>query len=475
MSDRYENPLCKRYSSEEMQYIFSDNNKYQTWRRLWVALAESQKELGLSIEDEQIAEMKAHIGDIDYDRVSEIEYKTRHDVMAHIRAYGEACPKAAAIIHLGATSCYVGDNTDLILQHQAMLHVRKLLVNTIAKLYDFAEKHKALPCLAYTHFQTAQPTTLGKRATLWIQDLLFDLEQLDFTLNNLKLLGCKGTTGTAASFLALFEGDHSKVVALDAMIAKKMGFDGVYKVSGQTYSRKVDYCTLSMLSGIAQSAYKFSNDLRLMSHMKEVDEPFESTQVGSSAMAYKRNPMRSERIASLSRYVMVDALNPALTASSQWLERTLDDSANKRISIPEAFLAIDAVLSLYINIADGLIVYPKMIEKHLAAEIPFMATENILMHCVKKGGNRQSIHERIRLHSMEASKNIKLCGNDNDLIERILQDPNIDISKEECEELLCAKNFTGRAEEQTNSFLEDVLLVLNANNDEIGIDVQIKV
>jgi len=431
--------------------------------------------LGLDISTEQIDEMKAHITDINYETAAKIEAQTRHDVMAHIRAFGEQCPKAKPIIHLGATSCYVGDNTDIIQQRYALLQIKKLLVNAIAKLYDFADKYKSLPCLAFTHFQSAQPTTVGKRATLWIQDLLSDLEQLEFTLNGLKLLGCKGTTGTGASFLSLFEGNHEKVKALEQKIAEKMGFDKVYSVSGQTYSRKVDYYTLSVLSGIAQSAYKFSNDVRLLSHLKEVDEPFEDTQVGSSAMAYKRNPMRSERIASLARYVTVDALNPALTASAQWLERTLDDSANRRISIPEAFLAVDAILSLYINVAGGLNVYPKVIEKHLNEELPFMATENILMYCVKKGGDRQALHEKIRLHSVEAAKKIKLQGGDNDLIARILADTTFGMTEKEMNNLLSAEQFTGRAKEQTEEFLSEVKNILDKNKELLGVDVKITV
>ena len=474
-SDKYENPLCKRYASEEMQYIFSENNKFSTWRKLWVALAESQRELGLDISTEQIAEMKAHITDINYETAAKIEREIRHDVMAHIRAYGEQCPNAKPIIHLGATSCYVGDNTDIILQRSALLLTRKLLINAVGKLHDFACKYKAMPCLAYTHFQAAQPTTVGKRAALWIQDLLFDLEQLDFTLGNLKVLGCKGTTGTGASFLALFDGNHDKVRTLESKIAEKMGFDKVYSVSGQTYSRKVDYYTLSVLSGIAQSAYKFSNDIRLLSNLKEVEEPFEDTQVGSSAMAYKRNPMRSERIASLSRYVMVDALNPALTAGSQWLERTLDDSANRRISVPEAFLAVDSILSLYINIAGGLTVYPKMIENHLNAELPFMATENILMYCVKKGGDRQTLHERIRLHSLEAAKKIKLDGGENDLIERIENDVAFNVTENEMKNLLRVEGFTGRAKEQTEEFLLEVQTLLDSNRELLGANINITV
>ena len=475
MRNRYENPLCVRYASREMQHIFSDDNKFSTWRKLWTALAESQRELGIDISAEQIEQLKEHISDINYPAADRFERETRHDVMAHILAYGEQCPLAAPIIHLGATSCFVGDNTDIILQRSALLLVKKLLLTTIAKLCDFAEKHKSLPCLAYTHFQAAQPTTVGKRATLWIQDLLFDLEALDFVLGNLKLLGCKGATGTGASFLALFDGNHENVIELEQKIARKMGFDEVYPVSGQTYSRKVDYYTLSVLSGIAQSAYKFSNDIRLSAHKKEVDEPFDIAQVGSSAMPYKRNPMRSERIASLARLVIVDAQNPALTASSQWFERTLDDSANRRVSIPQAFLAVDAILSLYINVTDGLTVYPKMIEKHLAAELPFIATENILMHCVKKGGDRQELHEKIRIHSIEAGKIVKNDGGENDLIERIKADKAFDLSDEEISSLLHAKAYTGRALEQTEEFLSRVRVLLDDNRDFVGVDVKILV
>jgi len=474
-SYKYENPLCKRYASEEMQRIFSDDFKFTTWRKLWIALAESQKELGLNITDGQIEEMKAYESDINYDTASRYESEIRHDVMAHIKAYGEQCKKAKPVIHLGATSCYVGDNTDIIIQRYALQRVKRLLVTAISKLYNFADEHKSLPCLAFTHFQAAQPTTIGKRTSLWMQDLLFDLEHLEFTLNNLKLLGCKGTTGTCASFLALFDCDHEKVLSMEKKIAQKMGFDKVYAVSGQTYSRKIDYYTLSVLSGIAQSAYKFSNDIRLMSHMKEMEEPFESGQVGSSAMAYKRNPMRSERIASLARYVTVDALNPALTASAQWLERTLDDSANRRIAIPEAFLAVDAILMLVINIAGGLTVYPKIIEKHLKDELPFMATENILMYCVKKGGDRQALHERIRQHSLEAAKKIKLQGEENDLIIRIANDPSFGVTYDELQNLLNAELFTGRAKEQTEEFLREARKILDDNKELLETDVKISV
>ena len=474
MSDRYENPLCKRYASREMQHIFSDDMKFSTWRRLWIALAESEKELGLSITDEQIDEMKQHITDIDYETAAKREKEVRHDVMAHIYTFGLACPKARPIIHLGATSCYVGDNTDIIQQKAALTLIRQKLLTAISALADFAEKHKALSCLAYTHFQAAQPTTLGKRSTLWLQDLMMDLEHIDFVLGNLKLLGCRGTTGTGASFLELFDGDHAKVKKLEALIAKKMGFDCAYAVSGQTYTRKVDYFTLSALSGIAQSAHKFSNDIRLMSHLKEVDEPFEAGQVGSSAMAYKRNPMRSERIASLARYVIADTMNPAMTASEQWFERTLDDSANRRISIPEAFLAVDGILTLVINIVKGMTVYPGMINRHLMDELPFIATENILMYSVKKGGDRQTLHEAIRRHSVAAAKAIKESGADNDLIDRIAADPVFNITKDEILKIIDEGGFTGRAKEQTEEYVAAVREVLKSY--EIGeVDASVSV
>jgi len=475
MSATYESPLCKRYSSREMQFIFSDDNKFSTWRKLWIALAEAEKELGLDITDEQLAEMRAHIADIDYEQAARYEAQTRHDVMAHILTYGDACPKAKPIIHLGATSCYVGDNTDIILQRQALTVIKRLLVNAIDGLCAFAEKYKTVPTLAYTHFQAAQPTTIGKRATLWAQDLLFDLEHLEFTLNNLKLLGCKGTTGTAASFLNLFDGDHGKTRRLEQLIAQKMGFADTYFVSGQTYSRKVDYYTVSVLSGIAQSAYKFSNDIRLLSHLKEVDEPFEDNQVGSSAMAYKRNPMRSERIASLARYVIVNTANPALTASAQWLERTLDDSANRRIAIPEAFLATDAILSLVINIIEGITVYPNVAARHLDEELPFMATENILMYLVKKGDDRQALHERLRVHSVAAAKKIKTESGKNDLLSRILADPAIGITENELNGLMKAERFTGRAAEQTEEFLAQAAKALEPNEELLGVDIHISV
>ncbi|MCD8007227.1 MAG: adenylosuccinate lyase [Oscillospiraceae bacterium] len=474
MTDKYENPLCKRYAGEKMQKIFSDDTKFSTWRKLWVALAESEKELGLDITDEQIAEMKEHIYDIDYEAAAAREKVVRHDVMAHIYAYGLVCPKAKPIIHLGATSCYVGDNTDIILQRDALLRIRSLLVTAISSLCDFAEKYKDLPCLAYTHFQAAQPTTLGKRATLWLQDLVMDLERLDFTLSNLKLLGCRGTTGTGASFLELFGGDKEKVRKLEQLIAEKMGFEAAYSVSGQTYTRKVDYYSLSVLSGISQSAHKFSNDIRLLSHLKEVDEPFEAGQVGSSAMAYKRNPMRSERIASLARYVTVDALNPALTASEQWFERTLDDSANRRISIPEAFLAVDGILSLYINIISGLKVYPKIIARHLQAELPFMATENILMYCVKKGGDRQTLHEAIRTHSVAAATDIKE-GGDGNLIARIAADPIFGLTESQIESIIDEGGFTGLATDQAAEYVNYVRTEILPNEGEKADDVTINV
>ena len=467
MHDVYENPLCKRYAGRDMQELFSDDRKFSTWRRLWIVLAECEKELGLDITDEQISEMKAHINDIDYDVVSRREKEVRHDVMAHIYAYGMVCPTAKPIIHLGATSCYVGDNTDIIIQREALLIIRKLLLRAIASLADFAEKYKSLPTLAYTHFQAAQPTTVGKRATLWMQDLMMDLSHLDFVLSNLKLLGCRGTTGTGASFLELFGGDHEKVKALEKKIAEKLGFADSYAVSGQTYTRKVDYFTLSVLSGIAQSAQKFSGDIRLLSHLKEFDEPFEAGQVGSSAMAYKRNPMRSERISSLARFVIADTLNPAMTAGTQWLERTLDDSANRRISIPEAFLAVDGILTLYINIISGVTVYPKVVEKHLMEELPFMATENILMHCVKMGGDRQALHEAIRRHSVAAGKAIKQDGIDNDLLDRIADDKLFGLTRADIDAIIKNSSFTGRATEQTEEYLKEVRAVLSENEKDL--------
>lgn len=453
-----------------MQYVFSPDFKFGTWRKLWIALAEAEKELGIDITDEQIDEMKAHVDDIDYDMAAQKEKEVRHDVMAHVLTFGEACPKAKPIIHLGATSCYVGDNTDIVQMREGLLVLREELLACIKTLRDFAMKNKALATLAFTHFQAAQPTTVGKRATLYIQDLINDLDNLDFQLSRLRLLGCKGTTGTAASFLELFEGDDEKVKALDKAIAQKTGFEGTYEVSGQTYSRKVDYNVLSVLCSIAQSATKFSNDIRLLSHLKEVEEPFESKQIGSSAMAYKRNPMRSERMASLARYVICDSMNPAITASAQWFERTLDDSANRRIAIPEAFLAVDAILALYNNIIGGLTLYPRIIAKHLSDELPFMATENILMYCVsKKGGDRQVLHEAIRQHSVAASKAVKLEGKENDLLDRILKDATFGLSKEELDSILDVKAFTGRAEKQVEEYISEVVdPLLESNKDRIG-------
>ena len=476
MSEFYENPLGTRYASDEMKRIFSPDEKYSCWRKLWIALAESEKELGLDITDEQIAEMKAHVNDIDYDKVAEYESKIRHDVMAHLKAYCDLCPTAKPIIHLGATSCFVGDNTDIIVMKKGLQRVRVMLLNCINALKDFAVKYKSVSTLAYTHFQAAQPTTVGKRATLWLQDLLFDLENVDFRIENLKLLGCKGTTGTAASFLTLFNGDKYKVLELEDKIALKCGFSACYAVSGQTYSRKVDYFVLSTLSGIAQSAAKFSSDIRLLSHLKEFDEPFESGQVGSSAMAYKRNPMRSERIASLSRYVICDCMNTAVTASAQWLERTLDDSANRRISVPEAFLAVDGILELYLNVISNGTVYPKMAERHLRDELPFMATENILMYCVEKGGDRQVLHEAIRRHSVDAAKEVKLNGKDNDVLDRIVNDKTFGLTKAELEKILSDFSFTGCAESQTQSFIDNIVQpILNENKEYLGIKSEIKV
>ena len=476
MHDSYRNPLCTRYASRTMQQIFSDDFKFSTWRKLWVALAESEMELGLPITREQVEELRAHIYDIDYDMAAREEKEVRHDVMAHVHTYGACCPGAKGIIHLGATSCFVGDNTDLIQMHEAMIQVRRLLLGALAALKDFMEKWKDQPTLAFTHFQAAQPTTVGKRATLWAHDLLLDLERLDYELEHLKLRGCKGTTGTGASFLELFHGDAAKVKELDRRVAEKMGYAAVYPVTGQTYSRKVDFNILSVLSGIAQSAAKFSNDIRLLSHLKEFDEPFESGQIGSSAMAYKRNPMRSERIASLSRYVMCDLMNPAITAATQWFERTLDDSANRRISIPEAFLAVDAILQLYTNIISGGTPYPKVMERHLQEELPFMATENIMMDCVERGGDRQELHEAIRQHSVAVAKEMKLNGGSNDLLDRIAADPRFGVTREDLEKLLDMRKFVGCAPAQTEDFLEQwVRPVLEANQDMLGAEVSIQV
>ena len=481
-TDRYSSPLSERYASKEMQYIFSQDKKFSTWRKLWIALAETEMELGLSqdgkpvITQDMIDEMKQHIDDINYDVAKAREAEVRHDVMSHVYAYGKQCPKAAGIIHLGATSCYVGDNTDIILMRDALLLVRKKLVNVIAELAKFADEYKDMPTLAFTHFQPAQPTTVGKRATLWLHEFVMDLEDLDYVLSTLKLLGSKGTTGTQASFLELFNGDHEKVRQIDKKIAEKMGFEACYPVSGQTYSRKVDSRVLNVLSGIAQSAHKFSNDIRLLQHLKEIEEPFEKNQIGSSAMAYKRNPMRSERIASLSNYVMADALNPAFTAATQWFERTLDDSANKRVSVPEAFLAIDGILDLYLNVVDGLVVYDKVIYQRFMKEIPFMATENIMMDAVKRGGNRQELHELIREYSMQAGATVKKEGKENNLVDLIAADPAFGMTKEEIEAILEPKNFVGRAPEQTEEFITEVVKpVLDANKDILGMTAEINV
>ena len=476
MYDRYVSPLSERYASKEMQYIFSPDKKFRTWRRLWIALAETEKELGLPITQEQIDELKAHKDEINFDVAKEREKLVRHDVMSHVYAYGVQCPTAKGIIHLGATSCYVGDNTDIIVMAEALKLVQKKLVNVIAELSKFADKYKEQPTLAFTHFQPAQPTTVGKRATLWTQEFLMDLEDLEYVMGTLKLLGSKGTTGTQASFLELFEGDQETIDKIDPMIAEKMGFKNCYPVSGQTYSRKVDTRVLNILAGIAASAHKMSNDIRLLQHLKEVEEPFEKSQIGSSAMAYKRNPMRSERIASLSRYVMVDALNPAITSATQWFERTLDDSANKRLSIPEGFLAIDGILDLCLNVVDGLVVYPKVIEKHMMAELPFMATENIMMDAVKAGGDRQELHERIRELSMEAGRTVKVEGKDNDLLERIAADPAFNLTIDELRKSMEPSRYVGRAKEQTVTFIEKTVQpVLDAHKDMLGMTAEINV
>ena len=476
MNDRYQSPLSERYASKEMQYIFSPDMKFRTWRKLWIALAETEKELGLPITEEQIEELKAHADDINYEVAKEREKLVRHDVMSHVYAYGQQCPKAKGIIHLGATSCYVGDNTDIIVMAEALKLIRKKLVSVIDELSRFADRYKAQPTLAFTHFQPAQPTTVGKRATLWLQEFLMDLEDLEYVSGSLKLLGSKGTTGTQASFLELFEGDQETIDKIDPMIAKKMGFSACYPVSGQTYSRKVDTRVLNILAGIAASAHKMSNDIRLLQHLKEVEEPFEKNQIGSSAMAYKRNPMRSERIASLARYVIVDALNPAITSATQWFERTLDDSANKRLSVPEGFLAIDGILDLCLNVVDGLVVYPKVIEKHLMAELPFMATENIMMDAVKAGGDRQELHERIRELSMEAGKNVKEKGLDNNLLELIAADPSFNLSLDELKKAMDPTHYTGRAKEQVDTFLANVVRpVLEQHKEDLGVKAEIHV
>ncbi len=475
MRNTYESPFNARYASKEMQELFSQDKKFKTWRRLWIALAEAEMELGQNITQEQIDELKKFKDDINYEVAEKKEREVRHDVMAHVHAYGEQCPLAKGIIHLGATSCYVGDNTDIIIMAEALRLIRAKLGAAIKKLMAFALEYKDLPTLGFTHYQPAQLVTVGKRACLWLQDLLIDLEDLDFVLSGMKLLGNKGTTGTQASFMSLFEGDSAKVRKLEALIAEKMGFDKVYPVSGQTYTRKQDSRVLNVLSGIAQSAYKFSNDIRLLQSMKEIEEPFEAKQIGSSAMAYKRNPMRSERISSLARYVIVDALNPAITASTQWFERTLDDSANKRISIPEAFLAVDAILNIYINVADGLVVYPKVIGKHVLEELPFMATENIMMEAVKRGGDRQELHERIRVHSMEAAKQVKLYGNANDLIDRIAGDPLFGMDREAIMSVMDAKNYIGRAPQQVEEFIEEHVLPALSGMDTDNPEIELKV
>ena len=475
-TDKYQSPLSERYASREMQYIFSPDKKFRTWRKLWIALAETEKELGLPITQEQIDELKAYQDDINYEVAKAREKEVRHDVMSHVYAYGQQCPKAKGIIHLGATSCYVGDNTDIIVMTEALRLVQRKLVNVIAELSRFAERYKALPTLAFTHFQPAQPTTVGKRATLWMQEFCLDLEDLNHVISTMKLLGSKGTTGTQASFLELFDGDQETIDKIDPMIAQKMGFAQCYPVSGQTYSRKVDTRVLNVLAGIAASAHKMSNDIRLLQHLKEVEEPFEKSQIGSSAMAYKRNPMRSEGIASLSRYVMVDALNPAITSAAQWFERTLDDSANKRLSIPEGFLAVDGILDLCLNVVDGLVVYPKVIEKRLMAELPFMATENIMMDAVKAGGDRQELHERIRELSMEAGKNVKVNGRENNLLELIAADPAFNLSLEDLKKTMEPSRYTGRSREQVECFLNQVVApILKEHEALLGMKAEINV
>ncbi|MCR4593539.1 MAG: adenylosuccinate lyase [Clostridiales bacterium] len=476
MRDVYESPLNSRYSSKEMKYIFSPDFKFRTWRKLWIALAESEMELGLGITQEQVDELKSHADDINYEVAEAREKEVRHDVMSHVYAYGQQCPNAKGIIHLGATSCYVGDNTDVIIMTEGLKLVHKKMVNLLDKLSAFALEYKDMPCLAFTHFQPAQPTTVGKRASLWLMDLVMDMETLEFQMSKMRLLGSKGTTGTQASFMELFDGDTDRIKELDKKIAEKMGFDEVFPVSGQTYPRKLDYQVLSLLSSIAQSAYKFSNDMRLLQHLKELEEPFEKNQIGSSAMAYKRNPMRSERISSLARYVICDSINPAITASTQWFERTLDDSANKRISVAEAFLSVDAILELYINIVSNIVVYPKMIENRLLSELPFMATENIMMAAVKKGGDRQELHERIRQHSMEAGKVVKVDGLPNDLVDRIASDSAFGLSKEEIMAEMKTENFVGRAPQQVEEMVRDyVKPIIDRNHKELGLSVEIKV
>lgn len=476
MRNLYNSPLNSRYASKEMSYIFSDDMKFTTWRKLWVALAECEKELGLNITDEQINELKAHINNINYEDAIKREKEVRHDVMSHVYAYGLQCPSAKGIIHLGATSCYVGDNTDVIIMRDALLLVKKKIVTVLDRLSKFAMQYKDMPTLGFTHFQPAQLTTVGKRATLWMQDLVMDIENIDHLLSTLKLRGVKGTTGTQASFMNLFEGDEAKVKALDKMVAEKMGFDKSFGVTGQTYPRKLDSIILNTLSEVAQSAYKFSNDLRLLQNMKEMEEPFEKHQIGSSAMAYKRNPMRSERMGALARYVIVDALNPAITASTQWFERTLDDSANKRISVAEAFLALDCVLNLYINISENMVVYDKVIAAHVNNELPFMATENIMMESVKRGGDRQELHERIREHSMAAAQRVKGEGLDNDLIKRIIADDSFNLSKEEILAIIDPTKFVGRAPSQVVEFIDEYITpIIEDNKDAVDIHSEINV
>ena len=475
-NDKYMSPLSERYAGKEMQYIFSPDMKFKTWRKLWVALAETEKELGLNITQEQIDELKTSQDDINYEVAKEREALVRHDVMSHVYAYGEQCPKAKGIIHLGATSCYVGDNTDIIIMTEALKLVKKKLVNVMAELSKFAMEYRALPTLAFTHFQPAQPTTVGKRAALWLMELKLDYDDIGYLIDGMQLLGSKGTTGTQASFMELFDGDHEKIKKLDQRIADKMGYKSCFPVSGQTYSRKMDLRVLNILSGIAASAHKFSNDIRLLQHLKEIEEPFEKNQIGSSAMAYKRNPMRTERIASLANYVMIDALNPAITTATQWFERTLDDSANKRISVPEAFLAVDGILDLYLNVVDGLVVYPKVIEKRLMSELPFMATENIMMVAVKAGGDRQELHERIRTLSMEAGRNVKEKGLDNNLLELIAADAAFNMSLDELKATMNPELYTGRAKEQTEEFVREVIKpILDENKELLGMKADIKV
>lgn len=467
--DSYESPFCTRYASKEMQYVFSADKKFSTWRRLWTALARAEMKLGLPVTREQVEELEKNIGNIDYEAAAEREKLVRHDVMAHVYAYGLVCPKAKGIIHLGATSCYVGDNTDIIIMRDALNIVRRKLINVLAQLSDFAMEYKSMPCLAYTHLQPAQLTTVGKRATLWMNELLMDLDEIEYRLDNLALLGSKGTTGTQASFMELFEGDTDKVKELEKLIAEEMGFDKVVPVSGQTYSRKIDAQITATLGGIAQSAMKFANDMRILQNFKEMEEPFEKNQIGSSAMPYKRNPMRCERITALARYVMIDTLNPAFTSGTQWFERTLDDSANKRISVAEAFLAVDAILNILINVTSGIVVYPKVIRARVMKELPFMASENIMMDAVKKGGDRQALHEKIRTYAMEAGKQVKELGLDNDLIERILADPDFKITREEIDSILTPENFTGRSAQQTEEFVNGLIKpILDANKDALG-------